>query len=84
MVERGELVERLEKRAQEDERCAANSQIIVDLLAPQMALFTAREGVWNTYAVRMAVDHSNSVKRDGQYAADLRAAIALLKAGETQ
>ena len=75
-----DLVERLTKRAKEDRQCAANSAIIADLLEPQMALFRASnpDAPWNTYTVRMAVDHANSVKRDTQYAIDLEVAAAEL------
>lgn len=78
-LERQKLIERLEKRAKEDETCAENSRVVAELLAPQMVLFNAREAPWNTYAVRMAVEHENSVKRDSQYASDLRAVIQLLQ-----
>lgn len=74
-----ELIERLEKRAAEDEQCAANNQAVVDALEGQMKHFDARDGLHNTYAVRLAVDHRHSMKRDLQYAADLRAAIQSLK-----
>lgn len=78
------LIERLRKRAKEDQTCADNSSVIVDALAGQMKLFEDREGGgWNTYAVRMAVDHRNSVRRDTQYAKDLTEAadhIASLEA----
>lgn len=78
------LVERLEKRAKEDESCAENSRVVAGLLAPEMAKFTARDDAgWNTYAVRLAADHQNSIKRDSGYAADLRAAIGLLTAAPT-
>ena len=72
-----ELIARLRKRMEEDRQCAANSKIVADLLQPQMDAFEACDG-HNVYAVRMAVDHRNSVKRDTQYADDLEAAIALL------
>jgi hypothetical protein len=75
--ERKDLVERLRLRAAEDQACADNSKVIVDALAEQMSLFESREG-HNVYAVRMAVDHRNSVERDARYAADLLAAIAEL------
>lgn len=72
------LVERLLKRAAEDQSCADNGQVIVDALAEQMRLFEAREG-HNVYAVRMAVDHKSSVKRDQKYADDLRAAAEFIR-----
>lgn len=68
-------VERLRARAKEDQQCADNSKVIVEALAEQMRLFESREG-HNVYAVRMAVDHRNSVKRDSLYAADLLEAAA--------
>lgn len=77
------LVERLGKRASEDERCAANNQVVADALSSQMESFDRRDGSHNTYAVRLALDHSQSAKRDAGYAADLRAAIALLQSLES-
>ena len=76
------LFARLRKREDEDRKCAANSQVIVDLLQPQMELFDLRDGAhpWNTYAVRMAVDHQNSAKRDRQYAQDIADVLALASA----
>lgn len=76
-----DLIERLRKRAKEDQACADNSAVIVEALAGQMELFENRNGpAWNTYAVRMAVDHRNSVKRDTQYARDLTEAADALEA----
>ncbi|MCY1741174.1 hypothetical protein [Ensifer sp. SL37] len=65
-----ELIDRLRKRAKDDQACADNSKVIVEALADQMRLFDNREG-HNVYAVRMAVDHRSSVERDTRYAADL-------------
>lgn len=73
------LIARLEKRAAEDEQCAVNNEVVASLFEPQMQKFEAREG-HNLYAVRMAVDHRHGGKRDRQYAADLREAVALLRA----
>lgn len=70
MKEAAELIARLRKRAKEDQACADNSAVIVEALSGQMKLFDDRAG-HNVYAVRMAVDHRNSVRRDTQYAADL-------------
>ncbi len=72
------LIERLLKRAKQDRDCATNSAVVVDLLAPEMAKFEARTG-HNIYAVRMAVDHKNSVKRDNAFADDLEAAASTLE-----
>jgi hypothetical protein len=74
------LVERLRKRAKEDRQCAENNRVVAGLLEPQFAAFNAREEPWNTYAVRMAVDHRNSLKRDEQWADDLDAAVAIILA----
>lgn len=79
-----ELIERLEKRAKEDDACADNSRVVADLLLPEVARFNERLAPWNTYAIRMALDHRNSMERDRRYAADLREAIALLRAKEQQ
>lgn len=69
------LVERLRKRADEDQRCADNNKVVAEALSEQMRLFEERAG-HNTYAVRMAVDHKHSAKRDAMYASDLREAIS--------
>lgn len=75
------VVERLEQRAKEDEECADNSRVVADLLSPELARFNERADTgWNTYAVRMAVDHRNSMERDRRYANDLREAAALISA----
>ena len=84
MREVRELIERLENRAEEDEQCAANNARVVELLDPEMKLFDAREAPWNTYVVRMAVDHRSSERRDRRYAADLREAVAILRAKEQE
>lgn len=74
------LVERLEKRAKEDDECADNSRTVADLLSPELARFNERDPAgWNTYAVRMAVDHRNSMERDRRYSADLRAALTAIQ-----
>lgn len=74
------LIERLLKRAKEDRQCAENSAVVADALSGQMERFESRDEQrpWNTYAVRMAVDHRNSVKRDTQYADDLIEAVAII------
>ena len=77
------LAERLQKRADQDRSYAKNNTIVADLLQPQMDAFEARDG-HNVYAVRMAVDHRNSAKRDTQWADDLDAAIALTRAASEE
>lgn len=74
-----DLTKRLRERADEDAKCAENSKVVADLLRPQLEAFEANEDQGNVYAIRMAVDHRNSVKRDGQYAADLREAATTLE-----
>lgn len=74
-----DLTERLRKRAEEDAKCAENSKVVADLLRPQLEAFEANEDKGNIYAIRMAVDHRNSVERDGQYAADLLEAATTLE-----
>lgn len=74
------LVERLRKRAEQDEAYAENNRAVADALQDQMDHFEARDGRHNTYAVRMAVDHRNGMKRDEQFAADLRQAVAIITA----
>lgn len=74
------LIERLEARAKEDDACAGNSRAVADLLSPELAKFNDRDASgWNTYAVRMALDHRKSMERDRRYAQDIRAAIAILR-----
>jgi hypothetical protein len=74
------LAERLEKRAKVEREIAANSAVIVALLEPEFAKFEAREAPWNTYAVRMAVEHRHSAKKDAAFADDLDAAVDALRA----
>jgi uncharacterized protein (DUF4415 family) len=73
-----DITSRLRKRAQEDQECADNSRAVVDAFAEQMRLFEVHDGAHNVYAVRMAVDHKNSMNRDTRYAADLREAADLI------
>jgi hypothetical protein len=76
MIDR--LLVRLEKRAKEDEDCAANSKVVADLLAPQIEAFEKPPGPdrqFNTYAFRMAHEHQKGAALDKQRAEDLRMAI---------
>lgn len=73
------LVERLRKRAEEEREIAANSAVVAGLLKPQLDRFTNREPPWNTYAVRVALDHRNSAKKDAEFADDLEEAIRLIE-----
>jgi len=68
------------KRADEDRKCAENNEAVAEALSDQMAIFEARTGGHNVYAVRMAVDHARQAKRDRQYEADLREVLALVSA----
>lgn len=74
------LIERLEARAREDDACADNNRAVADLLSPELTKFNARSpDGWNTYAVRMALDHRQSMARDRQRANDIREAIAIIR-----
>lgn len=74
------LIERLQKRANEDLACAVNSEAVADALIGQMTNFEEETGNHNTYAVRVHLDHRNGARRDRQYAADLLEAVKLLEA----
>ena len=50
-----DAVARVQKHVEQLRSWVENSETVRALLQPQMALFDAREGGWNTYAVRMAV-----------------------------
>lgn len=77
-----ELAERLEKRASQDRSYSENNRIVAELLQPQLDRFDARnpDEPWNTYAVRMQLDHRNSAKRDAESADDLEQAASELRA----
>jgi hypothetical protein len=73
------LSERLRKRALQDAQCAENNRVTADLLQPQLDLFNNRNSTgWNTYAVRMAIDHRRSQERDEQWAKDLTEAAEIV------
>jgi len=74
------LAERLEKRAKKEREIATNNFVVAQLLDPEFAKFEAREGPYNIYAVRMAVDHRNSAKKDAAFADDLEDAAATIRA----
>lgn len=74
-----ELIERLQKRADQIAGYIASSQRVVDLLQPEMDLFNARQGGHDTYTVRMAVDHMSSIRTQNKELADLTDAIAALR-----
>lgn len=73
------LINRLAARSKEDRACAANSSRVLELLQPELDRFDARTE-YNTYAVRLALEHRNGAKRDAAFADDLEAAIAALSA----
>lgn len=73
------LVERLRKRAGEDRAVAENSAATLALLQPELDKFDAEQR-FNTYVIRMAVDHKNSARKDGAYADDLTAAADTIEA----
>lgn len=73
------LIDRLRKRAEEDQTCADNSKAVFEGLSDQLRLFEEKDGKHNVYAVRIALDHRNGMERDAKYASDLREAIAELE-----
>lgn len=75
-----DLIERLRDREKRHRECIANSQVVVDLLRPQMDMFNAREGGYNTYAVRMSVDHQSSIRTTTKEADELRDAADAIAA----
>ena len=74
------LVERLRNRAAQEREIAKNSARVAELLAPELVLFKAREGHYNIYATRMAIDHRDSAKKDAAFADDLEIAANKLTA----
>ena len=75
-----ELAERLKARALKERQIAANSLVVAQLLQPEIAKFEARDEPCNLYAVRLAIDHRDSAKRDAAFADDLEAAADALRA----
>lgn len=72
------LIERLNARAAKVRSYIASSQIVIDYLAPEMAKFDAREPPWDTYTVRMSVDHQSSIRTQTKEAEELEEAAAAL------
>ncbi len=82
-----DLIERLRERASTIRGYIASSQIVVDLLAPEMAKFDARTEPCDSYTVRMSVDHQSSIRRQTKEAEDYEEAadrIAQLEAENTK
>ena len=79
MGKRLELADRLEKQAEKLRGYVQSSLRVVELLQPEMKRFDDPEGPWDTYTVRMSVDHSNSAKKDAAFADDLMQASAILR-----
>ena len=78
-----ELIERLRERASKVRQYIASSQLVVDLLKPEMDKFDARTG-HDIYTVRMSVDHANSIKKQTVEADDLDAAATAIETLTTQ
>jgi len=74
------LVERLRNRAAQEREIAKNSARVAELLAPELVLFKAREGHYNIYATRMAINHRDNAKKDAAFADDLETAADKLTA----
>ena len=72
------LVERLRERAQKIRGYIASSQMVVDYLAPEMKKFENREAPWDTYTVRMSVDHQSSIRRQSKEACEYEEAADAL------
>ena len=66
-----DIVERLLTRAERLKKQNFSCQRICDLLAPEMAKFDARDAPWDTYTVRMAVDHQSSIRTQQKEIDDL-------------
>jgi hypothetical protein len=79
-----DIVERLREREAKLRECIANSQVVIDLLAPQMTAFKKRDGSHNIYAVRMSVDHKSSVRTTTKEADELRDAADHITALEAK
>ena len=56
------LVGKLRERAAKVREWIISSQRVVDLLAPEREKFDKREAPWDTYTVRMSVDHQSSIR----------------------
>ncbi len=69
------LIERLRKYEKEARDTAENCEVVAAAFSDQMQALTDCSG-HNVYAVRMAVDHWNSAKRERQLADDLAAVLA--------
>lgn len=69
------LVQRLRKYEKEARETAANCEVVAAALAGQIEALEARTG-HNIYAVRLAVDHRNSAKRETQFADDIAAVLS--------
>lgn len=73
------LVGKLRERAAEVRGYIASCQIVVDLLAPEMQKFNAREAPWDVYTVRMAVDHESSIRTQAKEAEEYEASADLIE-----
>ena len=73
------LVDRIAERAKTEHDIAKNSAVVAELLQPELDKFEVRIGPWNTYAVRVAIDHRHSAKKDAAFADDLDAVVAHLR-----
>ena len=77
---RDELVAWLRKELDAAQDCAANNRIIIDAMADQLNRFEQRDParLWNTYAVRLAVDHKSGLRREETAIAMITAALAII------
>lgn len=73
------IVERLRERALKIRGYIASSQRVVDLLAPEMEKFKTRDEPWDTYTVRLSVDHQSSIRTQTKEAEEYEEAADLIE-----
>lgn len=73
------IVERLRRRALKLRGYIASSQRVADLLAPEMEKFRTRDEPWDTYTVRLSVDHQSSIRTQTKEAEEYDEAADLIE-----
>lgn len=73
------LADKIEARAKRIRGYIASSQRVVELLAPEQAKFDARKAPWDTYTVRISVDHMSSIRTQTKEAEELEAVVIALR-----
>lgn len=69
----------LTKMAEDRRKWAESCKITNSYLQPEKDKFDTREAPWDTYTVRVYVDHMNEIRKHEREAADLEAAVELLR-----